>query len=31
VRAMAWSDHCLWVSTPGWRRASSNVTSIYQT
>ena len=26
VRAMAWSDHCRWVSTPRWARTSSKVT-----
>ena len=30
VRAMAWSDHCRWVSTPRCARASSHVTSTDQ-
>ena len=30
VRAMARSDHWRWVSTPGWRRTSANVTSTDQ-
>ena len=30
VRAMAWSDHCRWVSTPRCKRASSNWTSSCQ-
>lgn len=30
MRAMARSEHCRWVPSPGWRRASPNVTSTCQ-
>src|SRR3954470_4406178 len=30
VRAIAWSDHCRWLSTPRWSRTSRKVTSTCQ-